>query len=195
MQNVFLNKKGASLLEVVATITIISISILFIFNILSFNIRQNAISQERTINANISNAALNYIKNQSFEDFKTFLDNSNLGHYAIINEKSCDNNNLFENDVNICNNTLSPTINNKTYNSLNFNIYLLPYNDYLKLSELRDTPPDVFPPVLNKYIENIDMTVNNEKINDDVIRVIVIVDSNIGENYDYLLEGVITNDK
>ncbi len=192
MQNVLNNKKGVSLIEIVATITITSIALLMIYNVLSFNIRQNGINQERSINANIANGALSYVINKDFTTIQTYLD-SNTDPYATIDANSC--NTLFSDDVNICQFVLSPTIVNRTYNTNNLFIYLMPFNDLNALTELRNNPPEQAPDVFINYLNNLDTSqFELDRINNNVVRVIVIVKSSINSQYDYLLSGVITNE-
>ena len=191
MQKVFSSKSGASLLEILATVTLISICILLIYNILHFNVRHNLINQEKSIHANIANAALNYIKSNDFDLIRDYLDSENNGYYAIVNLNDC--NTLFVEDEELCRAVLGPTINNKVFDHSNLNIYLLPYNDRGKLDALKHNPISWFPELLRLHINGIDTT-QMTYTNRNVIRVIVIVDSNIGSLYDFLLEGVITSE-
>ena len=63
------NKKGASLVEIIATISLTSIALILIYHIFSYNIRLNSINREQTLNANIANGIINYLSSQDFETF------------------------------------------------------------------------------------------------------------------------------
>ncbi len=184
------NKKGASLLEIVATITITSIALLMIYNILFYNIHQNGVNQEKMMNANIANGALSYIIHQDF----TLIDNhlhASVENYGLIDENSC--NTLFSDDVQKCMAILSPVVNNKEYHSNNLYIYIIPYNDPIALEELKQSPPPQAPEIFINYLESIDTSQYDiTKINHNAISIIVIVESSINPRYDFLLEGVTT---
>ncbi|QVK19180.1 hypothetical protein KHQ81_05630 [Mycoplasmatota bacterium] len=190
MQKKIINKNGASLIEIVATITIVSIALIMIYNILSYNIRQNGINHERIMNANIANGTLSYIINKDFSIIENHL-KSNTDHYAIIDENSC--NALFSDDLETCMAVLSPVINSKEYHSDNLYIYLLPFNDPIAINELKSTPPPNAPQVLIDYLDNLDTSQFTEaNVNHNAIRVIVITESSINSKYDFLLKGVTT---
>ena len=194
MQNVLNNKKGVSLIEIVATITITSIALLMIYNVLSFNIRQNWINQERSINANIANGALSYVINKDFTEIDNYLE-ENTQKYAKIDVNNC--NTLFSDDSSTCQIVLSPTIINRTYDSDNLFIYIMPFNDVTALDSILNDPPP--PDVFLNYLQNLkDKTPfylpSDAHINNNALRVIVIVKSKINSQYDFLLSGVITND-
>lgn len=190
MQKIIINKNGASLIEIVATITIVSIALIMIYNILSYNIRQNGVNHERIMNANIANGTLSYIINKDFSIVENYL-KSNTDYYAIIDENSC--NALFSDDLETCIAVLSPVINSKEYHAENLYIYVLPFNDPTAINELKLNPPPNSPDVFINYLENLDDSqFTDANVNHNAIRVIVIVESSINSKYDFLLKGVTT---
>jgi len=190
VQKMIISKKGASLIEIVATITITSIALMMIYNILSFNIRQNGVNHERIMNANIANGTLSYVISKDFSIIDAYLD-ENYENYALIDENSC--NILFSDDLETCIAVFSPIINNKEYHSNNLYIYILPFNDPIAINELKLTPPPNAPDIFLTYLEDLDTSqFDQTKVNHNAIRVIVIVESSISARYDFLLKGVTT---
>lgn len=130
LQKFKLNKKGASLIEIIATITIVSIALLMIYSILANNIRQNGVNQEKSVNANVANSALSYTKGLDFKIISKYYSDYAVDNRAVINVDNCrilsqDNENFNED---LCKSVLYPLINNKQFNASNLNIYLTPSN-------------------------------------------------------------------
>jgi len=183
MLNFLKNNKGASLIEIVASITITSIALILIYNIFSFNIRQNKINREQTINANIANGVLNYFSSQDFSIFR-----NHLGEYKYvkIDVNTCKLLYTNENEVNNCEVILSPLINNKQYNNEDLYVYLLPYYGPEGFNDIANISSDE----LLEYIINDDF--QYDYVNHNTLTVIIIVESSLNNRYHYILRGVIT---
>ncbi len=195
LQKFKLNNKGASLIEIIATITIASIALLMIYRILANNIRQNEVNQEKSVNANVANSALSYIKGLDFFVIKNYYEDYAIENHAIIDSSKCSTLLQENQDFNeeLCNLVLNPIINNKHFNESNLRIYIVPYNDPDKLSSLKSLFFE--DEILEKYFGNLDISnYTPSNTNNNIIRVIVVVNSSINNRYDFLLEGVITND-
>ncbi len=173
------NKRGASLIEVIAAITIASTVLIMIYNIFSFNIRQNQLNRERIMNANIASGIINYFIGQDFAEINSYLGEEN---YVIIDSNNCHE--LFSDN---CISVLSPLINNKQYSSDNLYVYILPYHGPNELNKLKRKSD------IEDFIENADSLVTPPQ--EDILSVIVVVESSISSRYDFILRGVITDDK
>ncbi|MDF2698527.1 MAG: hypothetical protein K0Q49_83 [Haloplasmataceae bacterium] len=193
MGKIIKNKHGASLIEIVATVAIVAISLTMIFSVLDFSVRQNGVNQDKSININVANGVLNYIRNTDYDLLNTYLypeETATYG-YVLISDLRC--NDIYSYDQNICSITLAPTINNRKYNHDNLKVFLLPFNDFTTLNDLKATPPVEFPQILINHLGSIN-TESGGSGTRNIIRIVVIVESSINSKHDILLEGVITND-
>lgn len=176
---IFKNKKGVTLIEIVATITITSIALLLIYNILNYNVRQNAINRERTVNVNIANGIYNYLDSIDYTQLHDLLGENKSFLLSVENCKT-DYSHLFSCDI------FEPTINNKKYSQDNLYVYLFPYYSpnvfsYIKTKNLNE---------ILDYYDNINPS--EYPSNQDVLTVIVVVKSAIHPRYDVILRGVVT---
>lgn len=184
MRKFLKNNKGASLIEIIATITITSIALIMIYNIFSYNINHNKVNREQTINANIAYGILNYFSSQDYPIFQSHLGDN---EYVKIDVNTCEEIFLNENEITNCKVILSPLINNKQYTSDNLYVYLLPYYGPQELKNInKKNSEDIL-----TYIKNIDSS-NYSFTNDNTLMIIVVVESSLNKRYDYILGGVIT---
>ncbi|MFB1080519.1 prepilin-type N-terminal cleavage/methylation domain-containing protein [Jeotgalibacillus sp. JSM ZJ347] len=115
---VFHNKKAFTLIEVLASITLLNI---IIFSLLTFFLNSynyTFSNQDQTIGSNAARNAVTYIESQDFLQFKGYLDA--VGNVRTINADDCSavisGQNLFE-DPAACSAVFEPVINNQTYNA------------------------------------------------------------------------------
>jgi hypothetical protein len=200
MRKRLLNNHGASIMEIVAMLAISSIIFVTVSNLLRQNIRQNAITQEKTVNANVANATLNYLQTLDYDLFYSLVystgDKSNEAvAYTMIDQNFCNNDyfNARPTDQEICRASLSPTVNSKTYE---LKILVLPYNRFEIIENVYEEG-DVritSVPVLYQYLEKLKDQESTVQPNDSILRVAIAVESTINNHFDYLLEGVISNE-
>lgn len=178
------NQKGASLVEIIATISLTSIVLILIYQIFSHNIRLNSINREQTINANIANGIINYISSQDFETFNSYLGENK---YVKIDADTCTILFTDENEINNCNIVFSPLIINKQYTSDNLYAFIFPYYGPEGFKDLEGKKTKE----ILSYLNNLD-NYNYDYKNDNTLTVLVVVESSLNSRYDYLLWGVIT---
>ncbi|ERJ13805.1 hypothetical protein [Haloplasma contractile] len=196
--NKTLNNSGASLIEIVAAIAILSITSLIIINMLFSNMRRDQANQEEAVLTNVASSSINYIKSTDFQTIYDLLQ-AEINHnkpYYTINKDTCDE--LFEfnqDEINICRQVLGPTVNNQTYNEKRLNIYIFPYNNESHIDYLQNSvTEDEFPNVVDRYLA--DLTYNVDKVDLDtyMVRVVVVAESKKLGNNDVLLEGVMVDE-
>jgi type II secretory pathway pseudopilin PulG len=200
MRKRLLNNHGASLIEIVAMLAISSIIFVTISSLLRQNIRQNAITQEKTVNANVATATLNYLQTLDYDLIYDLVyptdDKSNDAiAYTMIDLNFCNNDyfNAHETDQEICRTSLSPTVNSKTYE---LKILVLPYNRYEIIENVYEQGfvEITSTPVLYQYLEDLKEQTSSVQPNDSLLRVAIVIESTINNHFDYLLEGVISNE-
>jgi hypothetical protein len=181
MQNFLNDKKGASLVEIIATITITSIVLILIYNIFAFNIQQNKLNHEQTLHANIANGVYNFLDSQDYTVINTYLTDKT---YAEIDYHTCMI--LFADETD-CQNIFLPLINNFQYDDDNLYAFIIPYYG-----------PEFIDGLSNKSALEIkdfldDLTKSSEDItNNSTLTVVIIVESAYQPRYDLILKGVIT---
>ena len=77
-------------------------------------------------------------------------------------------------------------------------VLIIPYQDYNNTKAILDDPSiqllSVLKEQLNQIIET-DEVIDDANINDSIYHIFIVVKSTINQNFDFLLEGVITNEK
>lgn len=184
-----LNNSGVSLLELIAAITIISFSGLVVFQMLKNNYMLTIKNREKAVLTNVAYGALNYMTSQDYEFLDSLLGTEN---YLEIDADDCSSINF--NGEEVCSFILAPKINNIQYTSDDIKVYLIPYNDTLAYQALQNNPPTEFSKSLVDYIKNIEIDDSSPELNNQVIRIIVVVKSKSGLFDEIIYEDVVTNE-
>ncbi|WP_246940886.1 type IV pilus modification PilV family protein [Bacillus pinisoli] len=166
------NSKGFTLLEVLVSITILSIVLITLLAFFTQAYSFTNINKDKTVALNIARSVVTYIEKQNFQYLQTFLEeqvtasnteNDEKGAFVRINGESCDNRininkngqtynfSLFQ-ETSSCELVLTPTINGRTYNS----------DEYFVTVKLRPTPllPSGDRDPLTDYLLHFDVEVN-----------------------------------
>jgi hypothetical protein len=211
MQKRRFNNRGVSLVEILGILALSSIIFVSISSLLRFNVRQNAIAQEKLVNYAVADGVLNYVQSIEYKKIYTDVYGENpaftpgLVAYTVFDKDTCAN--FYNSNSEVlrlenCQFSLSPEINNIKYEK-RLKVVIVPFyrytviqniiEDEFFLREIADSEK-----ILN-YLYDIskdytnDPNIDPEKEN--ILRVIVLVESNINDHYDFLLEGVITNEE
>ncbi|WP_456278103.1 type IV pilus modification PilV family protein [Bacillus sp. AK128] len=182
------NSKGFTLLEVLVSITILSVVLITLLAFFTQSYTYTNLNKDKTVALNIGRSVVTYIEKQDFQYMKTYLEeqttNGNsaideTGEYILINGSSCDetititkneksyNLSLFQ-EQSSCELVLTPQINGQVYNT----------DDHFVIVKLRPTPAHLTGGTdpLSQYIVHFDVEVH------------------WGSTTPIMMEGVISND-
>ncbi|NLG82283.1 MAG: hypothetical protein GX490_07205 [Bacilli bacterium] len=197
-----LSKVGASLLEIIAAVAISSTALLLIYNVLSYNVRQNGINHDKVRNTNVAYGALNYLINYDYSKLEDYLEANSSNMYIKVTGANCGT--IYFPDNKTCLGVFNPTLNNKSYTNDDIIVFIFPHRHKIAITKLREyiIIPDNFkdktvPLVLEEFINDELSTAiyDTPNLSDiKVFSIIVYVKSGINHKYDVCLHGVITRD-
>ncbi|MFZ3588340.1 type IV pilus modification PilV family protein [Bacillus sp. DJP31] len=170
----FINKKekGFTLLEVLVSITILSVVMITLLAFFTQSYSYTNLNKDKTVALNIARGAVTYIEKQNFQYMKKYLDDQLLqspisedikGKFVSLNGDSCVETieivkngstysfDLFQEETS-CSLVLIPEINGRVYNT----------EDYFLTVKLRPTPllPSGLKDPLTQYLLHFDVEVN-----------------------------------
>jgi prepilin-type N-terminal cleavage/methylation domain-containing protein len=186
--------KGFTLIEVLASIVILSAVTTGIFLFFTNAMKYTTYNQGKTVAINIARGVLAYMERLDFAKLQQYVEiemNNTNEPYVKIDASKC-NSSLFENQQ-VCEAILRPTINNVVYDENRIQVVIVPYND-AKWQQLQQSPPAAFPEALKKKIREEDIKNADPNLQKYLMKVYVIVRWGEKEDEVECLEGVIANE-
>ncbi|KYD32806.1 PulJ/GspJ family protein [Parageobacillus toebii] len=148
--------KGFTLLEVLASITILSIVAIGMFSFFTNAMKYTTYNQDKTVAINIARGVLAYMERLDFTDLEQYVEskmnNTDNQSFVYLNASDCldDDFPLLGDDEQTkreaCEKALGPTVNNVKYDETRIHVFLVPYNDSEALNKLRESPQKEFLP-------------------------------------------------
>ncbi|WP_010195872.1 type IV pilus modification PilV family protein [Bacillus sp. m3-13] len=159
MKKLFKEQKGFTLLEVLLSLTILSVVVIGLMSFFHNSYNYVNENEDKAIATQIARNVMNYVEKQNYNKLEGYLsyeaDSNENVHIISLNKVYCDkkvtikkNNDtpasestsddiiLFDN-VDRCLSILNPVINNEVYSAnATISIYLMKYNDFETLSSL-----------------------------------------------------------
>lgn len=193
------NKEAAfTLLEVLLSITILSIIAIPMFYYFIQAYQYTTESQNKTVAVNIARNVMNYMEKQNFLKLQNYL-NPDTSKMAKLDGASCDDaSTIFDNgnpdDLTICKSVLQPIINNKPYGKDEISIYLTGYYEdkNIRKSILKELQQNPTPISLNNIIEQ-KMDSKEPSFKEKLVQVFVVVDWH-EKREKIVIEGVISDE-
>lgn len=215
------SEQGLTLVEVMVSVTILSIVLLECMSFFPQAYLYTKANQSKTIAINIARGALHYFEKQDFEVLQGFIEQKKITNELAVFEHDVSNTNCsapqtirVKNDLGeysdissaplvtdpiSCQKIISPTINGKTYDKKNIQIFIVPASitkaDTDKIFQhiqtaYKNTNFSTVPKTLEGFISR-----NLETEGDLIIRTIVYVDLNENDEQEgILLEGSIAHE-
>ncbi|QFT90065.1 hypothetical protein FIU87_15480 [Bacillus sp. THAF10] len=159
MKKLFKEQKGFTLLEVLLSLTILSVVIIGMMSFFQNSFHYVNENEDKTIATQIARNVMNYVEKQSFNKFEGYLshevDSNENVHILSLDKTYCDKKvtikkNSSSSDstldgivlfdsIDRCLSILDPVINNEVYSSKTaISIFLVKYNDFETLSSLSE---------------------------------------------------------
>jgi prepilin-type N-terminal cleavage/methylation domain-containing protein len=186
--------KGFTLIEVLASIVILSAVTTGIFLFFTNAMKYTTYNQGKTVAINVARGVLAYMERLDFTTLQQYVEtemNNTNEPYVKVDASKC-NSSLFE-DQQVCEAILRPTINNVVYDENRIQVVIVPYND-AKWQQLQQSPPAEFPEALKKKIREEDIKNADPNLQKYLMKVYVIVRWGEKEDEVECLEGVIANE-
>lgn len=187
--------KGFTLIEVLASIVILSVVATGIFLFFTNAMKYTTYNQGKTVAVNVVRGVLAYMERLDFTTLQQYVrtDMANTNNpYTEIDASKC-NLPLFENEQ-VCKAILRPTINNVVYGEDRIHVFVVPYNDAQQWNKLVQSPPVEFPESLQKKIKEETIQNTDPNLQQYLLKVYVIVRWGDDQNQAEWLEGVIANE-
>ncbi len=153
------NKKGFTLIEVLLSITILSVVTIGMLSLFTQAYSYTKMNENRTVALNVARNALIYMERQDFDFIKNLI-----SHTSITYKEICTS--LDSNNRRACEAVLKPTINNIVYDNIEISLY--EYN--------KENVPEKEKIQLNGYLVGITVTVD---VNPPIVIEGVITDESI----------------
>ncbi|WP_163150257.1 prepilin-type N-terminal cleavage/methylation domain-containing protein [Anoxybacillus sp. MB8] len=187
--NIFCDKHGFTLIEVLLSIVILSFVVSGMFMFFNNAMTYTAYSQSKTVAVNIARGVIHYMERLDFQTINTYVHDHMTEQTPFIrfDASSCSNTSLFPNK-DVCQAVFAPTVNNITYDEEDVQAWLIPYDQAI-WSNIKTNPPSEFPDPLKQTIQN-EKDIK-ENVSDYLLRLYVTVRSN---NEVIVLKGVIANE-
>ncbi|BDG46290.1 MULTISPECIES: prepilin-type N-terminal cleavage/methylation domain-containing protein [Parageobacillus] len=189
--------KGFTLMEVLASITILSIVAIGMFSFFTNAMKYTTYNQGKTVAINIARGVLAYMERLDFAALKQYVDNEiqrSDKPFVHLDASYCDDLPLFGDNEQACKKILGPTINNVAYDETRIHVFLVPYNDSKTWDKLRESPPEEFPASLKKRISEESIKNPDPKLQNYLLKIYVIVRWGDRVDDSEWLEGVIANE-
>ena len=186
--------KGFTLLEVLASITILSIVAIGMFSFFTNAMKYTTYNQDKTVAINIARGVLAYMQRLDFETLTQYVDREIHNTDKPFVHLNCDE--LFkdnEDEKQVCKKILSPTVNNVPYET-RIHVFLVPYNDSETWNKLQESPLEEFPALLKKRISEESIKNPDSKLQDYLLKIYVIVRWGDSVEDSEWLEGVIADE-
>lgn len=205
-----LSSKGFTLLEVLASITILSIVAIGMFSFFTNAMQYTTYNQDKTVAINIARGVLAYMERLDFTELKQYVEskmnNTDSQSFVYLNASDCSADGFpllggeddKETNQKTCERALGPAVNNIDYKT-RVHIFLVPY-DKKAWDELKANPPEQFPASLIGKIRREDEEDGEgaENINTDLqnylLKIYVIVRWGDRVEDSEWLEGVIADE-
>ncbi|MGJ7035151.1 type IV pilus modification PilV family protein [Anoxybacillus eryuanensis] len=187
--NIFYDKHGFTLIEVLLSIVILSFVVSGMFMFFTNAMTYTAYSQSKTVAVNIARGVIHYMERLDFQTINAYVHDHMTEQTPFIrfDASSCSNTSLFPNE-DVCQAVFAPTVNNVTYDEEDVQAWLIPYDQAI-WSNIKTNPPSEFPDPLKQTIQN-EKDIK-ENVSDYLLRLYVTVRSN---NEVIVLKGVIANE-
>ncbi|WP_143415111.1 prepilin-type N-terminal cleavage/methylation domain-containing protein [Geobacillus sp. E263] len=204
------SSKGFTLLEVLASITILSIVAIGMFSFFTNAMQYTTYNQDKTVAINIARGVLAYMERLDFTELKQYVENeinnTDNQSFVYLNASDCSADGFpllggeddKETNQKTCERALGPAVNNIDYKT-RVHIFLVPY-DKKAWDELKANPPEQFPASLIGKIRREDEEDGEgaENINTDLqnylLKIYVIVRWGDRVEDSEWLEGVIADE-
>lgn len=204
------SSKGFTLLEVLASITILSIVAIGMFSFFTNAMQYTTYNQDKTVAINIARGVLAYMERLDFTELKQYVENeinnTDNQSFVYLNASDCSADGFpllggeddKETNQKTCERALGPAVNNIDYKT-RVHIFLVPY-DKKAWDELKANPPEQFPASLIGKIRREDEEDGEgaENINTDLqnylLKIYVIVRWGDSVEDSEWLEGVIADE-
>ncbi|MED5051034.1 pilus assembly protein PilV [Anoxybacillus sp. UARK-01] len=189
------HSEGFTLIEVLASIVILSAAATGIFLFFTHAMKYTAYNQDKTVAINVARGVLVYMEHLDFSSLKQYVQeeqNSTNEPYATIDGSKCQLS-LFE-DQQVCRALLQPMINNVQYNEQRIRVFLMPYNDSSQWEALKKAPPPEFPPSLRQKLQEETIENNDSNLQNYLLKIVVIVRWGDSWEQSEWLEGVVANE-
>ncbi|REK55778.1 MAG: pilus assembly protein PilV [Geobacillus sp.] len=204
------SSKGFTLLEVLASITILSIVAIGMFSFFTNAMQYTTYNQDKTVAINIARGVLAYMERLDFTELKQYVEskmnNTDSQSFVYLNASDCSADGFpllggeddKETNQKTCERALGPAVNNIDYKT-RVHIFLVPY-DKKAWDELKANPPEQFPASLIGKIRREDEEDGEgaENINTDLqnylLKIYVIVRWGDSVEDSEWLEGVIADE-
>ncbi|WP_027409477.1 prepilin-type N-terminal cleavage/methylation domain-containing protein [Anoxybacteroides tepidamans] len=187
--------KGFTLIEVLASIVILSAAAAGIFLFFTNAMKYTSYNQGKTVAINVARGVLSYVERLDFSTLQKYVEdeiNSTNALYVELDAAKCGLS-LFENKQ-VCEALFRPTINNVTYDEQRIHVFIIPYNDPQRWNDLKQSPPAEFPASLQQKIKETAIENTDPKLQKYLLKVYVIVRWGDDPNQAEWLEGVIANE-
>lgn len=187
--------KGFTLIEVLASIVILSTVTAGAFLFFTNAMKYTTYNQGKTVAVNVARGVLAYMERLDFTTLQQYVQsemNNTDKPYAEIDASKC-RSPLFENEQ-VCEAILRPTINNVVYDENRLHVFVIPYNDTNQWDKLINSPPSEFPESLQKKIKKETIQNTDPNLQQYLLKVYVIVRWGDDQNKAEWLEGVIANE-
>lgn len=187
--NIFYNKRGFTLIEVLLSIVILSFVVSGMFMFFTNAMTYTTYNQSKTVAINIARGVIHYMERLDFQTISEYTTDhmTQQTPFIRLDASSCANSSLFPNE-HVCKAVFSPTVNNVTYDEKDVQAWLIPYDQTI-WSQIKTNPPTEFPDPLTQAIQQEKEPV--EDVSNYLLRLYVTVRSN---NEVIVLKGVIANE-
>lgn len=187
--NIFYDKHGFTLIEVLLSIVILSFVVSGMFMFFTHAMTYTTYNQSKTVAVNIARGVIHYMERLDFQTINAYVHDhmTEQAPFIRFDASSCSNTSLFPNE-DVCKAVFAPTVNNVTYDEEDVQAWLIPYNQTI-WSNIKANPPSEFPAPLKQTIQNEKEI--EENVSDYLLRLYVTVRSN---NEVIVLKGVIANE-
>lgn len=187
--------RGFTLIEVLASIVILSTVAAGIFLFFTNAMKYTTYNQGKTVAVNVARGVLAYMERLDFTTLQQYVQTdmaTTNKPYTEINASNC-RSSLFESEQ-VCQAILRPTMNNVVYDETRLHVFVVPYNDVTQWDAFVQSPPAEFPASLKKKIAA--ETIENQDVNLQkyLLKVFVIVRWGDDDDKAEWLEGVIANE-
>ncbi|MGG3916847.1 prepilin-type N-terminal cleavage/methylation domain-containing protein [Parageobacillus thermoglucosidasius] len=198
------SSKGFTLLEVLASITILSIVAIGMFSFFTNAMQYTTYNQDKTVAINIARGVLAYMERLDFTELKQYVEskmnNTDSQSFVYLNASDCSadgfpllgGENDKETNQKTCERALGPAVNNIDYKT-RVHIFLVPY-DKKAQDELKANPPEQFPASLIEKIRLEDEENINTDLQNYLLKIYVIVRWGDRVEDSEWLEGVIADE-